>query len=494
METKKITNNARIAIVGAGPAGLSTAWFLAKNGYTNVTVLEKLGRVGGLCKSITVEGKSYDIGANYTTWAYKETFKIAKEVGATTYEEKPYTSIELDANETTFKYRNFREAVLYNMYTKEKISLFRFVMKSIHYLLVRNKLSPIVDAPGYLDTIEAYPELCIPFKDWLEKNDLTDLATLFSFPITIMGYGKLEEIATPYALRYMSLRTVFAMVFGGVPGVSWFIGTWPRRFTFGFQRLWERVAWRADVRLNVNITSIIRNGNDITVNFEYPEQQLNEIKTVKETQCYDYLVFAAPLTPDVFKKLGLQPNAAEQKISAKVRVNPYCMTTFWINNMSMPAPIAPLLPIPENGIPWAVARQFQDNGINFTQFYTRPTPGQTDDEVIEQVRKLVKLMKGNIEETDGRWYTFDKFTYFQHFTPHDIASGIYTDLASMQGKDNTFYVGGATDFELVEPIVQHSKYIVETHFVKERPTREPAGTVVNETKLMAEERKVLEAY
>lgn len=64
-----IDSNARIAIIGAGPAGLSTAWFLLKNGFHNVTVLEKLGRVGGLCKSITIDGMSYDIGANYVTWA-----------------------------------------------------------------------------------------------------------------------------------------------------------------------------------------------------------------------------------------------------------------------------------------------------------------------------------------------------------------------------------------------------------------------------------------
>jgi hypothetical protein len=35
----------------------------------------------------------------------------------------------------------------------------------------------------------------------------------------------------------------------------------------------------------------------------------------------------------------------------------------------------------------------------------------------------------------------------------------------MQGNDKTFYVGGATDFELVEPIVEHSKHIVEKHFL-----------------------------
>ncbi len=493
METKKtkIATNARIVIVGAGPAGLSTAWFLSKNGYTNVTVLEKLGRVGGLCNSLTVGGKSYDIGANYTTWAYKETFKIADEVGATTYEEKPYTSIELNETETSYQYRSFRDAVLYNPYTKEKVSLFTFVMAAIRYLFIRNKLSSIIDAPGYLDTIDLHPELCVPFKDWLEKNNLIALATLFSFPITIMGYGKLEDIATPYALRYMSIRTFFPMVFGGVPGVSWFTGKWPRRFTFGFQRLWERVAWRTDVRLNVNITGIIRSSDNITVNFEYPDQELNEIKMVKETQQYDYLIFAAPLTSDVFTKLGLQPNSWEQKISSRIQVNPYCMTTFWINNMNMPAPIAPVLPIPENGIPWAVARQFQDSGIHFTQFYTRPAPGQTDDEVIAQVKNLVTLTEGEIEETDSRWHTFDKFTYFQHFTPQDVAAGIYSDLANMQGRDKTFYVGGATDFELVEPIVEHSKYIVERHFAE---TKTPTVKKLKPEKEAMRERNWMEVH
>ncbi len=464
-EKSTIAKDAKIVIVGAGPAGLSTAWFLKKRGYKNVTVLEKLGRVGGLCKSFTIGGQSFDIGANYITWAYQETLKIAKEVGATTYDEKPYTSIELNADETAYTFRSFKDAVLYNPYTKEKISLFTFIVAAVRYLNVRWKLSSIIDAPGYLDNIHLNQELCIPFKDWLEKNKLIALATLFSFPITIMGYGKLDEIATPYALRYMSLRTFFPMVFSRLPLVSWFISKWPRRFTFGFQRLWERVAWRTDVRLNVNITDITRTADKITIDFEYPGQNLNEIKTVKETQVYDYLVYAAPLTPDVFKKLGLTPNANEVSISARVKVNPYCMTTFWVDNMDMPSPIAPVLPIPENGIPWAVARQFQDNGNKFTQFYTRPTEKQCDKDVIDQVKKMITLMKGKIDETESRWHTFDKFTYFQHFTPEDFATGIYNDLANMQGRDRTFYVGGATDFELVEPIVNHSQYIVDRHFI-----------------------------
>jgi predicted NAD/FAD-binding protein len=192
--------NANIAIVGAGPAGLSTAWFLSKHGFNNVTVLEKLGRIGGLCKSITVDAMSYDLGANYVTWTYQETLAIADEVGATTYAEKPYTSIDVAPDWSHFQYRPLDEAVLYNPYTKARISIWKFLWAAIRYLYIRCwELKDIIDVPNYLDAIHKHPELCISFKDWLANNDLMPLATLFQFPITIMGYGRLEEIAAPYA-------------------------------------------------------------------------------------------------------------------------------------------------------------------------------------------------------------------------------------------------------------------------------------------------------
>jgi len=458
-----IDKNASIAIVGAGPAGLSTAWFLSKQGFHNVTVLEKLGQIGGLCNSLTVDGLSYDLGANYVTWAYEETLKIADEVGATTYAEKPYTSIDIAPDRTGFKYRPLSDAVLYNPYTGAKISLCSFLAAATRYLYIRRKLGDIIDAPGYLATIHEHPELCVTFKEWLDQNGLIDLATLFQFPITIMGYGKLEEIAAPYALRYMSVKTFFPMVFGRAP-FSWLIGSWPRRFTDGFQRLWERVAWRIDVRLNVNIKQIKRSTDGIQIDMEYPQQNDNALEIVKDTQRYDYLILACPLMPPVFAQLGLLRNPDEQYVTDQIQFNPYCMTTFWIDKMKMPDPIAPILPIPEPGTPWAVARQFQDNGSMFTQFYTCPKPKQTNDDVIAEVRSLTQLLGGSIDDTQSRWHTFDRFTYFQHFKPAAIKEGIYARLANMQGNDRTFYVGGATDFELVEPIVVHSKYIVEKHF------------------------------
>ena len=171
-ENGKIDKNAKIVIVGAGPAGLSMAWFLSKNGFHNVTVLEKLGRVCGLCKSLTVDGMSYDLGANYITWAYQETLKIAKEVGASTYPEKPYISIELSDDETKFKYRPFFEAILYDPYSKEKVSFLSFIIAAIRYFAIRWRLSRIIDIPDYLARIHNHPKLCVSFKAWLEQNKL----------------------------------------------------------------------------------------------------------------------------------------------------------------------------------------------------------------------------------------------------------------------------------------------------------------------------------
>lgn len=115
---------------------------------------------------------SFDLGANYVTWAYQETLKIAKELGATTYPEKPYISIELNGDETEFKYRSFFDAILYNSYTRKKVSLFSFIIASIRYLAIRWKLKPVIDVPDYLAKIHNHLELCISFKAWLEQNKL----------------------------------------------------------------------------------------------------------------------------------------------------------------------------------------------------------------------------------------------------------------------------------------------------------------------------------
>ena len=52
----------RVAIIGSGFSGLSSAAFLAKEGY-KVTVLEKNKSVGGRARLFKEKGYAFDMGA-----------------------------------------------------------------------------------------------------------------------------------------------------------------------------------------------------------------------------------------------------------------------------------------------------------------------------------------------------------------------------------------------------------------------------------------------
>ena len=53
----------RVVVLGGGLSGLSTAYYLQKLDWVDsVRVLESDDRIGGLAKSLFVEGYTYDIG------------------------------------------------------------------------------------------------------------------------------------------------------------------------------------------------------------------------------------------------------------------------------------------------------------------------------------------------------------------------------------------------------------------------------------------------
>lgn len=449
MGTVKVAKDARICIVGAGPAGLATAHRLHEEGYRNVTVLERLPRVGGLCLTYEYEGKAFDLGANYVTASYTQIRKLAKKVGAEMY-------IEADASFWNTDRQRFQSIL---KTAKGKSSLIGFTIACLRYLWIRWRLSKELPASGFARTHER-PDLLMSFDEWLDQHRLGALKTLFEIPITLMGYGTLQDIAAPYALTYMRVGTVVdLMIYGSMP-----FHRWPRRFVNGFQRFWSRVAEPLDVRTGVTITRIGRTADGVRVCANFPVEVDGKVLYRDEDHDYDHLVLCCPLQREVTAQfLTLTPE--EDRLFSKITLLPFFITTWRMEqHRKIHTRLVNVTPIPDraSGDPTIITQQFEDNPL--VTFYS--PVDSADQEFGPELKDGIDALAAAVGiELPDQPETWNNFPYFPHVTIDDIANGWYRDVEAMQGSNRTFYNGGVMAFELIEPIVEYSNDLVRDHFL-----------------------------
>lgn len=78
-EIKGIENK-KVVILGAGPAGMGAAWELSKRGVSDITVIDKNDRVGGLARTIEYKGNLFDVGPHRFLTKYAEVDEFWKEM------------------------------------------------------------------------------------------------------------------------------------------------------------------------------------------------------------------------------------------------------------------------------------------------------------------------------------------------------------------------------------------------------------------------------
>lgn len=496
-----LTQDSRIIVVGAGPAGLSTAFWLKQRGYTSVTVLEKKHQVGGMCKSLTVDGASFDLGANFVTKAYTNVRALAEAYDAPMYSEDPFYVMVAPAPEVGKPLEPVEYASLFD-YVRghddgRTTNPLVFLAATMWFAWKRWWLSRLIDKPTFEGLAER-PDLCVPFSEWLKnqwfgfRNLEYYLGRLFQVPVTMMGYGQLDQTPAPYVLKFMTLRTFIPMGLKALPWIGPSLTRWPKRFELGFQRLWERVSWDLDVRTGIDIHRIERpDGAPICVHFRRMGQDLNREASEPGVLHADAIVLACPLAADYLDMSRggmLALSAAERDLFRKIHSLDYCMTTHRIQDLggglqaSLGASTPLLAVFPETaetrGRPWAVAQAKSD--VDFVQFYSRVSaaPDTPITRVHEEVQagcdQLIEQMTlgspapPRLEAPDSSWHTFDRWNYFQHVDSDAFAASWYDLLGELQGQQRTYYVGGATNFELIEPITEFSKHLVEEHFPGDR--------------------------
>ncbi len=447
MKTTGISRDARIVVVGAGAAGLCTAWYLKSAGFRHVQVLEKSPRLGGKCRSLTVDGQSFDLGANYITSAYTRVRELAAHVGATMYTEKAGHAINVKTGEM----RSILAEVL------SRTSFFTLAWQSLRYLFIRWRIGGLLSPakPGF-GHVRDCPELQGSFADWLRRHRLDALSEMFQIPLTLMGYGDLDDIAAAYGLTYMSPRTFLNL---GMFAANAPLRRWPKRFTQGYGRMFERLAAEVDVLTGVEIEKITRDGQ-VRIQYRLLEQQLEKDATVHETATFDYLVLACPQLPDVLEFLDLRDK--ERKLFEQVVVNPFFVTTYMAPGTERVAAVTFSLPEPALGQPHVVTRQYPES--NFISIYSRGDCGNSIGRKEIEANNRSFLSEIAAQDPDAAAMNIDDWAYFPHVPCAAVDAGFYSELEAMQGENRTFYSGGLMAFELVESIAEYSHHLVQTHF------------------------------
>jgi Flavin containing amine oxidoreductase len=442
---KKDMEQPRIAIIGAGPAGMSAAWFLKQNGYRHVRVFEKAGRVGGKCMTFDYEGRQYDMAAHEMLAGYGDVMDIAKSLGVPT---TGYQNV-LVYDRGTRRYMDMLTATQAGGYGKLQV-----VWASLRYTWMLLTRFREFSRPGS-GFGNAPPELLQPLGSWLKLRRLEALNETVLFVMKVQGFGRLDQIPAAYFVKFQGLRNWISNVLH-VAGLTQY---WPRVFRHGFRSLWEAVATQIDVSLNSEICAIRRRpaagGNAITVEIEFAGG--------REKESFDQVILACPIDLTTLTGLGLDLGPQETRLLEKVRYVEFVTTACRVEGV--PAGVVGTIPLPPLLDYTGYIKIYADSDMAIF-FNLAPHENFDPDEIRAKIDKQVSDLPEYQGKTARLVGTHGQqgWRYFPHVSLTDFSAGFYDQLESLQGFEKTYYTSSLLGFETVGNTVAYSRNLVNRYF------------------------------
>lgn len=423
--------NTRIGIVGGGPSGLSAAYALCSLGYKDVTVLEKHHTVGGMCESVEIEGKVYDLGGQVLAASSAPViFHLAKETGSVLEEMDSHKLAVIEYS--TGNYQDIKVADDY-------VSVMSLTLE------IQEKVKNS-DRIG----VHAVSELASDLSpEYVERYGLKFVPKSVAYGYTASGYGFVQDM--PYAYLHEFTRTSMA---GKI-----------RRFKGGYTSLWQKIAESLPLKLHCNteVLAVRRNSEGVTVN----AKNSDEVKTMEFDKIilsgnfplkYGRTYRSLPSTCIEQEAEVMDVSDLERDLFSKVETNDYYTTVLKINGLEdMPIGFYYFREFMEDpstiGNPVALQKFYADTDIFLLWSY-----GNSADIkgpiVTELAINAVEAIGGEVENVILQ----RRFKYFPHVSGQDMKDGFYDKFElELQGSRNTYYVGGLMAFELTE---RNSSYAI----------------------------------
>ncbi|KAL7595771.1 hypothetical protein Lser_V15G29164 [Lactuca serriola] len=435
--------NIRIGIIGAGASGLSAAYALCKLGYSNVTVIEKHEFVGGMCESVDIEGRIYDLGGQVLAANSAPTiFHLAKEIEAETEELDTHKFAIIDAT---------------GKYVDTKV-----VDDYISIISLTLKLQDEANANGRIGVHAVSDIASEPTPSFLKSNGLESVPESVAYGFTASGYGFVQDM--PYAYVHEFTRTSMA---GKI-----------RRFKGGYMSVWDKISKQLPVKIHCNtqVLSVNRNGNTIKikakiVNGEAQHMEFDKLIISGSFHLHSGKTYRSPSkTKDETVNEVMDLSDFEMELFDKVETIDYYTTVLKIHGLEH-IPVGfyyfgEFIGDPNTiGNPVAMQRFYPDKNIFLIWSY-----GNSTDIVGHKVTRLAVDAATSIGGKVEKVILQRRFKYFPHVNSQEMKDGFYEKLENqLQGQKNTFYVGGLMAFELTERNSSYAFSLVMKHFASDNP-------------------------
>lgn len=415
--------DARIAIVGAGCAGLTAGMELANRGYRNVTIFESLPRVGGKVLTIEQDGVDFELGQLLFGQRYRAIWRLAIDVGCE-FSSELRTDFLQEASGERSELRTTH------------------AVKAWYETLFAAAGMNSFESPE--PSVEEIPEdLLMPVGAWLAKHRIASPPAAFLTSWTACGYGYLsDDIPAWYLLRYARIIHSASAL--------------PLAIKGGNQCLWTRVARVLQDKHGFRFQL----GAAVT-HYETDDSGVSLAVANAKPERFDAVLFALPAHV-------LAPLLPVEARGPFERFRHYGYRSVALDAEGMPDHIrsihfAEAQRVPDPGRLLAIARAHSaPRSFVACQYISRPGEGELSDaELDAKLQTELQGMGVRITARRGgaRW-----LKYFPHLVVEDLKRGTLQEIESRQGKNRTFYTGSYLAFETLEHVARHVQAIVRSFF------------------------------
>ncbi len=490
------TKDQKIAVIGAGPAGIHMASQLKKRGYTNVTIFEKSGVVGGKSLSLVQNGIPYELGTCFLHNGYRRILHLIKEykLREPISPEGRAIFLKKDGTADEFTSMEFTEFVTYQIkvdwaqqhpkwkWLPGKLISLKLVKAIWNYCWLYRRLLgsfQLTYEMPYNPSDELLKQVDITFLEFLQKNNLSDLISLLRIAQAAQGYGYMETIPAYYGLCWLT-----PTFFWGLIRQSLGLGTITKMLPDGYQELWRRIAKDDELSIKFN-TTIKLDGIDRKTQPDKVRIEYTDAEQESQTETFDFLILTISLREAL--QLLKYPTETESKLfNALVG---FTLTSTLYESEPIPRYSTPeydkagayfpdVLNPKHNNVWYAdrndrnifakssnMPKSFERQRRIAFQFSDQEPPVGEEDIATWKKELLSKLKQAFSERIPGEVDVIQSilWPYFLHFPKEVLRLGYPRELFEYQGQNNTWYAGASASFESVEHVVNYNLALMDTY-------------------------------